>query len=204
MSTNRQIILKQNNRWKINTNSEKKIKPKFGVTNNSKTPWSKKNNRKYHSARAVNNRFSSLANNEKKKKVNITEMHFPPLSSNNCIQKNTVWCDPSKQKIIKKSAAFINRGSRYCCYTKKKIKKDIEIIGMKNIYDTKLYFDGLNNLKRYNHLHNCKLKRLEVDSDGNHKLFEVSSIVDNDYQEPVYSEEEYYSEEGNYSEDDYY
>ena len=196
MDSNRKTILKQNSRWKINTNSEKKkIKPKFGVSNNSKTPWSKKKNRKYHSTRAVNNRFSSLSNNEKKKKLNITDMHFPPLSSNNCIRKNTVWCDPSKHKNIKKSAIFINMAANYCSYTKKKIKKGIEIIGMKNLSDTKLYFDGLNNLKRYNHLHKCKLKRLEVDSNGNKNLFEVSSIVDNDYQETFYSEEEYYSED---------
>ena len=183
MNSNRLIKLKQNSRWKIDTNNKKKT----NVNNHSRTPWSKKKNRNYH--------FRKPLNNKKKKEFNTSDMNFPSLSSNIYLPKKTVWCDSSKQKNIKKSGIFINMSDNYCSYTKKKIKKGIEIIGMKHLSDTKIYFDGLNNLKRYNHLHNCNLKRLEVDSNGNKNLFEVSSIVDNDYQEPFYSEEEYYSDD---------
>jgi hypothetical protein len=190
MNSSRPIILKQNSRWKIDTNDKKKV----NVNKNSKTPWSRNRNRNRnrnnHSRRPLDNE-----RNDREREINISDMNFPSLSSNIYLPKKTVWSDSSKQKNIKKSGIFINMSANYCSYTKKKIKKGIEIIGMKNLSDTKLYFDGLNNLKRYNHLHNCNLKRLEVDSNGNKNLFEVSSIVDNDYQEPFYSEEEYYSED---------
>ena len=218
MNTNRNMHLKQNNRWKRDdTNSTNKIKkqtPRFYKkrNSNSKTPWSKKNGKKHHYNKDNfnNHRYNYLSDNKQNfhsynKNFLVLNDDFPLLSGKNMkmIDNGSVWNNTEKKNIIKKSGVFINKNAHYCSFTKRRIKKGMEIVAMKNLNDRKLYFDGLNNLKRYNQLHHANLQRLEFSDDGKQKLMEVSDILDNNYHQN-YSEDDYYSEDSDYFDDEYY
>ena len=203
MSNNSKIVLKQNTRWNRSETSNAKSKSSNKRINyNSRTPWNCRNKK-----RKNNKRMSRELNYNKKKKVfNVSNANFPSLipQQNPLIQKNTVWGDISKKGVIKQPAVFINKNAHYCAFTKRRIKKGMEIVGINSLSGVKLYFDGLNNLKRYNSLHKSNLKRLEIDSNGNRNLFDVTSILDSSSRSEYYSDQEYYSDSETYSEDEYY
>ena len=197
MRNNSKKVLKQNKRWsRDETSNTKSNTSDRRINYNSRTPWNCRDKKRN------NNKRMNRGLNNKKKEFNVSNANFPTLISqqNPLIKKkkNIVWGDIDKKGLIKQSAIFINKNAHYCAFTKRRIKKGIEIIGMNPLSGVKLYFDGLNNLKRYNSLHKSTLKRLEIDSNGNKKIFDVTSILDSTYQEEWYSDQEYDSEDEYY------